>query len=87
MHGDHAGNAHNKAPNSGTCAEPDMSVSALPNSNAVNIALAKKSKIVTGSEMPAFFAAKLGQRRRPGQFDAGPLRWQRHRQTASGSPR
>jgi L-ascorbate metabolism protein UlaG (beta-lactamase superfamily) len=27
--------------------------------SAVNIALAKKSKIVTGSEMPAFFAAKL----------------------------
>jgi L-ascorbate metabolism protein UlaG (beta-lactamase superfamily) len=59
MHGDHLGNAHNKAPNSGTCAQPDMSVSALPNSNAVNIALAKKSKIVTGSEMPPFFAAKL----------------------------
>ncbi|HEU5294587.1 MAG TPA: MBL fold metallo-hydrolase [Burkholderiaceae bacterium] len=59
MHGDHAGNAHNKEPNAGTCAAPDMSVSALPNSNAVNIALAKKSKIVTGSEMPAFFAAKL----------------------------
>jgi L-ascorbate metabolism protein UlaG (beta-lactamase superfamily) len=59
MHGDHLGNAHNKAPNSGSCAQPDMSVSALPNSSAVNIALAKKSKIVTGSEMPAFFAAKL----------------------------
>lgn len=59
MHGDHIGNAHNKAPNSGTCASPDMSVSALPNSSAVNIALAKKSKIVTGSEMPPFFAAKL----------------------------
>ncbi|MCE9658934.1 MAG: MBL fold metallo-hydrolase [Burkholderiales bacterium] len=59
MHGDHLGNAHNKAPNSGTCAAPDMSVSALPNSNAVNIALEKKSKIVTGSEMPPFFAAKL----------------------------
>ena len=59
MHGDHLGNAHNKAPNSGTCAQPDMSISALPNSNAVNIALAKKSKIVTGSEMPPFFAAKL----------------------------
>ena len=59
MHGDHVGNAHNKAPNSGTCASPDMSISAMPNSNAVNIALAKKSKIVTGSEMPAFFAAKL----------------------------
>ncbi len=59
MHGDHVGNAHNKAPNSGTCAQPDMSVSAMPNSLAVNIALAKKSKIVTGSEMPPFFAAKL----------------------------
>ncbi|MGZ5034826.1 MAG: MBL fold metallo-hydrolase [Usitatibacter sp.] len=59
MHGDHAGNAHNKAPNSGSCEGPDMSVSAMPNSSAVNIALAKKSKIVTGSEMPPFFAAKL----------------------------
>jgi L-ascorbate metabolism protein UlaG (beta-lactamase superfamily) len=59
LHGDHVGNAHNKAPNSGACGEPDMSVSAMPNSNTFNIALAKKSKIVTGSEMPPFFAAKL----------------------------
>jgi L-ascorbate metabolism protein UlaG (beta-lactamase superfamily) len=59
MHGDHLGNAHNKAPNSGSCEKPDMSVSAMPNSSAVNIALAKKAKIVTGSEMPPFFAAKL----------------------------
>jgi L-ascorbate metabolism protein UlaG (beta-lactamase superfamily) len=59
MHGDHVGNAHNKAPDSGTCDNPDVSVSALPNSNAVNIALAKKAKIVTGSEMPPFFAGKL----------------------------
>lgn len=59
MHGDHLGNAHNKAPNAGSCAKPDVSVSALPNSNSVNIALAKKAKIVTGSEMPPFFAGKL----------------------------
>lgn len=59
MHGDHIGNVHNKAPNSGTCATPDLSVSAMPNSSVVNIALAKNSKIVTGSEMPPFFAAKL----------------------------
>jgi L-ascorbate metabolism protein UlaG (beta-lactamase superfamily) len=59
MHGDHVGNAHNKAPNSGSCDKPDTSVSALPNSNSVNIALAKKAKIVTGSEMPPFFAGKL----------------------------
>jgi L-ascorbate metabolism protein UlaG (beta-lactamase superfamily) len=59
MHGDHVGNAHGKAPNSGTCDKPDTSVSAMPNSSVVHIALAKKSKIVTGSEMPPFFAAKL----------------------------
>jgi L-ascorbate metabolism protein UlaG (beta-lactamase superfamily) len=59
MHGDHAGNVHGKAPNAGTCDKPDLSVSAMPNSSAVNIALAKKAKIVTGSEMQAFFAAKL----------------------------
>lgn len=59
MHGDHVGNAHAKEPNSGTCERPDMSVSAMPASSAVNIAVAKKSRIVTGSEMPPFFAAKL----------------------------
>jgi len=59
MHGDHLGNAHNKAPNSGSCESPDMSVSEMPVSSAVRIAIAKKSKIVTGSDMPSFFAAKL----------------------------
>lgn len=59
MHGDHAGNAHIKEPNAGTCERPEISVSAAPNTSAVNIVLAKKAKIVTGSEMPAFFAAKL----------------------------
>ena len=59
MHGDHLGNAHNKAPNAGSCAQPDVSVSAMPVSNSVKIALAKQSKIVTGSEMPPFFAGKL----------------------------
>jgi L-ascorbate metabolism protein UlaG (beta-lactamase superfamily) len=58
-HGDHLGNAHMRAIGAGTCAAPDMSVSATPNGNATNIALAKKSKIVTGSDMPSFFAAKL----------------------------
>lgn len=49
----------NKEPDAGSCAAPDTSVSAMPNSSAVNIAVAKKAKIVTGSEMPSFFAAKL----------------------------
>jgi L-ascorbate metabolism protein UlaG (beta-lactamase superfamily) len=59
MHGDHAGNRHTKAVNAGTCGKPDFSVVATPNTNTVNIALAKNAKIVTGSEMPRFFAAKL----------------------------
>jgi L-ascorbate metabolism protein UlaG (beta-lactamase superfamily) len=59
MHGDHVGNAHIKAPNAGACDKPDLSVSALPQTNAVSVAVAKKAKIVTGSEMPPFFAAKL----------------------------
>ncbi len=59
MHGDHAGNKHTKAVNAGTCGKPDTSVVATPNTNTVNIAIAKKAKIVTGSEMPPFFANKL----------------------------
>lgn len=59
MHFDHVGGKHNSAPDAGTCAKPDLSVAAIPNTNVVNIAVAKKSKIVTGSEMPPFFAAKL----------------------------
>ncbi len=59
MHGDHVGDKHQAKPNAGTCGKPTLSVKAVPNTNTVNIALAKKSTIVTGSEMPKFFAAKL----------------------------
>jgi L-ascorbate metabolism protein UlaG (beta-lactamase superfamily) len=58
-HHDHLGDAHTKAIGAGTCAAPDFSVSDLPNSNAVNIAFAKGSTIVVGSDMPQFFQAKL----------------------------
>lgn len=61
MHGDHLGDRHNPAPNSGSCDKPDISASALPNSNSVNIAVKTGAKIVTGSEMPSFLAAKLKQ--------------------------
>jgi len=59
MHGDHVGNQHIKQVNAGTCDNPDTTVNDLPNTNSVNIALAKKAKIITGSEMPKFFASKL----------------------------
>jgi L-ascorbate metabolism protein UlaG (beta-lactamase superfamily) len=59
MHGDHVGNQHIETVNAGTCAKPDTPVNALPNTSSVDIAMAKKAKIVTGSEMPKFFANKL----------------------------
>lgn len=59
VHGDHIGNRHIKELNAGTCSKPDTSINATPVSNSVNIAMLKKSKIVTGSEMSRFFAGKL----------------------------
>ncbi|USG62599.1 MBL fold metallo-hydrolase [Sneathiella marina] len=59
MHGDHVGSRHNAEPNAGSCAKPDLSVAAVPNTNVVNILLEKNAKIVTGSEMPLFFGGKL----------------------------
>ncbi|GAB5467952.1 MAG: hypothetical protein Kilf2KO_09820 [Rhodospirillales bacterium] len=59
VHGDHVGDRRTAAVDAGTCAKPDFSVSALPLSSSVEIALAKNAKIVTGSEMPRFFARKL----------------------------
>lgn len=59
MHGDHVGDRHIAEVNTGECVAPDFSVAAVPNTNSVNIALAKGATIVTGSEMPRFFATKL----------------------------
>lgn len=59
MHGDHVGNQHIKRVNAGECAKPETTVNALPNTSSVNIAMAKQAKIITGSEMPKFFASKL----------------------------
>jgi L-ascorbate metabolism protein UlaG (beta-lactamase superfamily) len=59
MHGDHVGDRHIEAPGDGACADTRFPVSALPSTNSVAIAHAKGAKIVTGSEMPKFFAAKL----------------------------
>ncbi|MDY6980680.1 MAG: MBL fold metallo-hydrolase [Pseudomonadota bacterium] len=59
LHGDHVGNQHISERNAGSCAQPETPVNVLPNTNSVNIALAKKARIITGSEMPKFFASKL----------------------------
>ncbi len=59
MHGDHVGDRRIPEPGAGECGGPDASVTTLPQSNTVDIAVAKGAKIVTGSEMPAFFSARL----------------------------
>ncbi len=59
MHGDHVGDRHIQQPGSGDCKDTKFPVTVLPNTNTVNIALKKNALIVTGSEMPKFFAGKL----------------------------
>lgn len=59
MHGDHVGDKHIEAVSNGDCSNTKFPVQVLPNTNLVNIALAKNAKIVTGSEMPKFFSSKL----------------------------
>lgn len=59
MHGDHVGDRHIPEVNAGECGKPDVSVAAAPNTNSVDIVLAKNAQIVTGSDMAQFFGAKL----------------------------
>ena len=59
MHGDHVGDRHIAGVSEGACEGLAFPEVVLPNTNTVNIAAAKGAKIVTGSEMPKFFSAKL----------------------------
>jgi len=59
MHGDHVGDMTIAEPGKADCKSTQFPIAALPNTNTINIALAKNSQIVTGSEMPKFFAGKL----------------------------
>ena len=59
VHGDHIGDSHQPSANAGSCAKPDFSVNDTPNSNTVNIVLAKQAPIIVGGEMHFFFSAKV----------------------------
>lgn len=59
VHGDHLGDLHQPEANAGECAKPDFSVKATPNSNTVNIAVAKKARLIVGAEMASFFQARM----------------------------
>jgi L-ascorbate metabolism protein UlaG (beta-lactamase superfamily) len=59
VHWDHLGNKHQPSANAGACGKPDLSVNDSPNSNSVNIVMAKKAKFLLGAEMQSFFAHKI----------------------------
>lgn len=59
MHGDHVGDRHIDAINAGECGRPSFAVDALPFTNSVAIAVKQSAAMITGSEMPAFFASKM----------------------------
>ncbi len=59
VHGDHLGDKHQPSANAGTCGKPGLSVAATPNSNTVNIVMAKKAKFLLGGEMHRFFSQKI----------------------------
>ena len=61
MHGDHVGDKHLAAVGAGSCANPEFTVDVANVTNTVKIAQIKQAKIITGSEMPKFFAKKLEQ--------------------------
>jgi L-ascorbate metabolism protein UlaG (beta-lactamase superfamily) len=59
LHGDHVGDRRIARVNADECAAPETPVATAPNTDNVDSALAKGARIVTGSEMPRFFAGKL----------------------------
>jgi len=59
VHGDHLGDIRQPSANAGSCAHPDFSVKAVPNSNSVDIVIAKKAKFLVGGEMNSFFTQKV----------------------------
>jgi len=59
VHGDHLGPAHQPSANAGTCGNPDFSVNVTPNSITTIVAAGKNARILAGSDMHTFLAAKV----------------------------
>ena len=59
VHGDHLGDVIQPSANAGACPKPDFSVNVTPNSNFVNIGLAKQAPLIVGGEMHSFFQSKV----------------------------
>ena len=59
VHADHLGDKRIATVNAGDCGSPDFPVATTPNSNTAEIAAGKHAKILVGSEMDQFLAAKI----------------------------
>ena len=59
VHSDHLGDRRIPNVNAGTCAKPDTSVKAMPNSATAIIAAKKNAKVVVGGQMHTFLRAKV----------------------------
>ena len=59
VHGDHLGDVIQPSANAGTCGKPDFSVKTTPNSNTAQVAAGKQARLLVGSDMHTFFAAKM----------------------------
>lgn len=59
VHGDHLGDRRIAGVDAGSCGNPAFTVSTVPNSNSVEIAVGKEANIIVGSEMAKFFANKV----------------------------
>jgi L-ascorbate metabolism protein UlaG (beta-lactamase superfamily) len=59
VHGDHMGDLIQPSANAGACPKPDFSVNVTPNSNMVNISLAKQAPMIVGGEMGSFLSVKV----------------------------
>ena len=59
VHGDHQGSRRMDKPGAGTCAKPKTPVKTVPNSNSVEIAVGKKSKILAAGQMRDYLRARF----------------------------
>ena len=59
VHGDHLGDRRIEVVKQGPCTDLEFPVDATPNSNSIDIAMAKGAAFVVGGEMPGFFANKV----------------------------
>ncbi|AXS40125.1 MBL fold metallo-hydrolase [Breoghania sp. L-A4] len=59
VHGDHLGDRTIAAVNASPCGKPEFPNVTAPNSNSVDIVMAKNAKFLVGGEMASFFSTKI----------------------------